>query len=100
AMNGMSWYRLVTDYGSGWAVADFLARRPPTDWKRGNFWREQVVALNDSANLRRLPSINGSLVRSLDAGTVASILGGPEMADGYRWYKVNTSQGQGWIAAS
>ncbi len=99
-MNGMSWYRLVTDLGAGWAVADFLTRRPPTDWKRGSFSRDQVVALNDSANLRQLPSVNGSLIRSLDGGTVASILGGPEIADGYRWYKVNTSQGQGWIAAS
>jgi uncharacterized protein YraI len=99
AMTGMTWYRVVTDYATGWAVADFLTRRPPTDWKRGRFFRDQVVALDDSANLRRLPSVNGDLLASLDAGTVGSVTGGPEDGDGNRWYKLNTSQGQGWVAA-
>ncbi|CAN5625850.1 hypothetical protein BH23CHL4_BH23CHL4_09230 [soil metagenome] len=97
--NGSSWYQIATDYATGWSVADFLTRNPPTDWKRGRFGRDQVVELNDSANLRRLPSINGLLIDLLPAGMSATILGGPEDADANRWYKASTLLGQGWIAA-
>jgi uncharacterized protein YgiM (DUF1202 family) len=97
--NGYNWYQVATDYATGWSVADFLTRNPPTDWKRGRFGGDQVVELNDSANLRRLPSVNGSLINLLPAGTVGTILGGPEDADTYRWYKINTSSGQGWVAS-
>jgi uncharacterized protein YgiM (DUF1202 family) len=97
--NGSSWYQISTDYATGWSVADFLIRNPPTDWKRGRFGRDQIVELNDSANFRRLPSVNGTLIDSLPAGTVGTILGGPEDADFNRWYKIDTSSGEGWIAA-
>ncbi len=97
--DGYAWYQVATDYATGWAIANSLTIDPPVSWKKGRFGRGARVSLNDSANLRRLPSINGALIRSLPAGTAAEILGGPEDADLNRWYKVSTSLGEGWVAA-
>lgn len=98
-MDGLVWFRVVTDFATGWVVADSLDRNPPVDWKRGRFGRDEIVSLVDSASLRVLPSVNAPLVTLLEAGAEGSILGGPEEADENRWYKVDTDVGEGWIAA-
>lgn len=97
--NELVWYQVATDYETGWMVADYLDRRPPVDWKRGRFWRDQIVALNDSASFRRLPTTSGTLISTLSTGTIGQVLGGPEYADGHRWFKIRTSGGDGWVAA-
>ncbi|CAN5659470.1 hypothetical protein BH23CHL5_BH23CHL5_04250 [soil metagenome] len=97
--DGSAWYQVATDYATGWAVANALTVDPQVSWKKGRFGRAARVSLNDSANLRRLPSVNGALIRSLPTGTSAEVLGGPEDADLNRWYKVSTSLGEGWVAA-
>lgn len=59
-----------------------------------------TAALNtDGANFRSEPSTSGEVLQVLDNGTVVTIVGGPEEADGYTWWQIELEDGTtGWIA--
>lgn len=55
----------------------------------------------DKLRLRTGPGLTHELVAALDDGTRLRVLEGPEMADGYAWWRVQTEGGQvGWAAAN
>jgi hypothetical protein len=52
-------------------------------------------------SLRALPAVTQARLRILDEGTVLKVLEGPEAADGFQWWKVQTSDGvEGWVAGN
>jgi len=49
--------------------------------------------------LRAGPGLTHETLRTLQDGTRLTVLEGPEAADGYKWWKVRTEDGQeGWVA--
>lgn len=51
------------------------------------------------SRLRYLPGTDGSVAASLPEGTTFTVTGGPECAQGYRWWQVTLSDGMvGWVA--
>jgi len=58
------------------------------------------IVTTASVNMRATASTSGTLVRTLASGTFAAILSGPTVANGYTWWRVNTVNGAGWVAAN
>jgi hypothetical protein len=57
-----------------------------------------VSVKEGSLNLRAQPSVNATVVRFLPIGTVVTIIAGPTIADGYRWWQVAAPSGStGWV---
>lgn len=50
-------------------------------------------------NMRGEPSLKGTIVTCLKAGTTAAVIDGPVVADGYTWVKVEAAGKSGWVAA-
>jgi D-alanyl-D-alanine carboxypeptidase len=57
-----------------------------------------VRVVTNAANVRSGPGTSFSRLRTLDAGVIGTIDGGPVSANGYTWYVVKTSRGTGWMA--
>lgn len=98
---GMTWYRLDTDYGTGWAVGLYLKRSSgssssaPSKFKVG----DNVFVDTDTLNLRSSAGIGKSVVASLTQNHPLTITGGPKRASGYDWYSVRGAvEGDGWCA--
>ncbi|MEA2527129.1 MAG: hypothetical protein QOF73_4356 [Thermomicrobiales bacterium] len=100
--DGLPWYELDTeDYGQGWSAAGFLA--PADDAPSADTFPDGatlVVQTGDGStlNLREEPSIDADVVDELPDGSSVVVLYGPESADGYDWYELNTDLGVGWSA--
>lgn len=98
AANGYRWWGVYhTTYGGGWVVQDYLtASDPPTpQFKVG----DNIVVNTDALYLRSGPGTGSSVIATMPAGTKGSVLGGPTSANGFVWYQISTSYGNGWAAA-
>ncbi len=61
---------------------------------------QQATVNTDDVNLRAEPTTGSSVVQVVAAGTVVTIVGGPESGDGYTWWEVQFEDGTtGWLAA-
>ncbi len=98
--DGVPWYLISTDLGSGWIEASALFRDPPIGGSSGVFGIEDVVELDEPANLRRVPGVLAETAQQAPAGTVGLVVAGPEDADGYRWYRIMTSERFAWVAST
>jgi hypothetical protein len=59
------------------------------------------VIINEEYNLRSAPEIvAGNVLAVLMEGTAATIIGGPESADGHSWWQIRGEFGSGWVAES
>jgi uncharacterized protein YgiM (DUF1202 family) len=94
------WYQISTDLGNGWVESSALFRDPPIGGSSGIFGLDDVVALNDSANLRRVPGVQADVAQQAPQGTVGVIVSAPEDADGYRWYRIMTAERFAWVAST
>ncbi len=58
------------------------------------------VATQSGARLtvRTRPGQSNSVVTRINAGTVLEVIGGPQSADGYRWWQVRGDGFTGWVA--
>lgn len=98
--DGVPWYRIATDIGQGWVEYSALFRDPPIDGSSGIFGLDDVVELTDAANLRRVPGVLADIAQNAPKGTAGVIVAGPEDADGYRWYRIMTSERFAWVAST
>ena len=98
--DGEPWYLISTDLGQGWAEASALFRDPPTEGSNGIFGIDDMVELTDAANLRRVPGIRSEVAQQAAQGTPGLVVAGPEDADGYRWYRIMTSERFAWVAST
>lgn len=58
----------------------------------------QVATGGKTLNLRSTPGTSSQVIASLRNGDRLKVIGGPESADGYRWWKVQSATGTGWAA--
>jgi len=98
--DGVAWYLIATDLGQGWVDFSALFRDPPIDGSSGVFGMEDIVELTDDANVRRVPGLRADLLQYAPRGTVGMIVSGPADADGYRWYRIMTSERFAWVAST
>lgn len=60
---------------------------------------DSPVVADGPLNLRDSAGTDGDIVRKLPTGTLVTITDGPEQADGYTWYEVQTNADDtGWVA--
>lgn len=95
--HGIPWYQVdASDFGEGWVAAGFLVRRNQTP---EGFPAGTVLAVStDALNLRDGPSLDATVLSQLLTHDVVRVMSGPERADGYDWYEVETAEGNGWVA--
>jgi peptidoglycan/xylan/chitin deacetylase (PgdA/CDA1 family) len=59
----------------------------------------EVVTAEEDVRLRDRPGVDSEVVAELPRLERLTIIGGPKKRDGYKWWKVETAQGDiGWIA--
>ncbi len=95
--DGIPWYQVdAGDFGEGWVAAGFLARtrQAPEGFPAGSV----LVVNTDVLNLRDGPGLDAEILTQLLTNAVVTVLSGPERADGYDWYEVETEEGNGWVA--
>lgn len=97
--NGYTWWQLQTSAGTGWAVQDWLEKtNGPGPDPSDKFEINERVRTTEAVNMRSAPSTTGTVVAVLQAGTIGTVVDGPRTGSGYTWWRVETSQGTGWVA--
>lgn len=97
--DGYLWYRLQTSSGTGWAAENWLQKQtlPAPPPATGRFARGDVIrATQNGISLRASAGTGASLVATLNTGAIASVVAGPQSANGSIWYQLQTSLGIGW----
>lgn len=113
--NGYTWWQLRTSGGStGWGVGNWLVATgtsseapeptpsptpdpsPTPNPTTGKFATGDTVRVTESLNMRSSASTSGSVVAVLAAGVTGKVIGGPTSANGYTWWRIQTSAGTGW----
>lgn len=62
-----------------------------------NDWARIRTTDGEALNIRAAPSLQGQVTLRLVNGTRVAIIGGPRIAEGYRWWQVRTTDGAaGW----
>jgi uncharacterized protein YraI len=57
-----------------------------------------AIVVADALNLRSDPTLSGTVLDTLSDGDTASVIGGPQSADGYTWLQVDANGVTGWVA--
>lgn len=94
--SGYSWFRItMSDGRTGWMAADFLGGPTSGGWSAGAY-----VMTSTDLNLRSAAGTGAGIIRTYPARTTATIISGPQAANGYQWYKVEvwTDGRVGWFA--
>ncbi|HYI24773.1 MAG TPA: SH3 domain-containing protein, partial [Thermomicrobiales bacterium] len=95
------WARIETAYGTGWVAEAFLASAASSGQGSRSFSIGERVVVNDGdVRLRSSAGTSGTIVRVLVNGDTGSVTAGPSTANGYVWYKVDTSGTSGWVASN
>ena len=96
-VSGYKWYQLTGRRGTGWMASSLFASSdaaPPT----GKYKVGQTVQVStDYLNIRSKPSLRSVVNATLPFTTKGKILEGPTPAGGYRWYRLDTDYGKGWV---
>ncbi|MDQ3653822.1 MAG: SH3 domain-containing protein [Chloroflexota bacterium] len=98
---GYRWYRLETDYGTGWVVEQYLAAEGAATLETW-FVVGDAVAVNDpdGLRLRTGAGLGTSIIATLPDGTRGVVVSNARMSDDINWLEVQTAIGTGWLAAS
>lgn len=59
-----------------------------------------VTGTGQCLNIRPGPSTSGDAIACVPDGTAVTVTGGPQDAEGYTWWKVQTDEGTGWAAGN
>lgn len=117
--DGYQWSKVKTSDGTvGWVAANLLVSSltatppvtpptqprttPPSNSNSSSATGESREIKSDDVNIRRSPSLSGTLVTRAMGGTSVQLLDpAPVKADGYQWMHVRLPDGQeGWVAAN
>lgn len=96
--DGKVWYHLYSivdgDIGAWGNQDDFiLSSQPPA--RQMPVVGDGVVT-TDSVNFRTEPTLSASIIRTLSRGVEGTVIGGPQAANAYNWFQLQTAFGQGW----
>ncbi len=97
--NGFTWWYVVWNTGSptqGWSASTNLAFNTPTPKNFSVNGGVQVTG--GTTNTRSTASTTGSLLASKAVGSTGVVVGGPTIANGYVWWRINWTGGpaNGW----
>ncbi len=104
--SGYTWWQLRTAQGTGWCAGSFLRevsggnQPPPPPPPDGIAVGDTVSIDTDALNMRSGPGTSASVIAVLSRGSQGKVVGGPQSANGYTWWQIQTSQGTGWCAGS
>ncbi len=94
---GYNWVKVQTALGTGWAAEQYFDAAAPSESDTPEFTEgDQVVVDTDSLNLREKPSLDAGVVQSLGTGVNGTVLRGPEIANRFAWYEIETADASGW----
>lgn len=54
------------------------------------------VRVSEPLNLRTAPGLSATVISVLSAGSVVTVVGGPQSASGFVWWQLSTANGAGW----
>jgi uncharacterized protein YgiM (DUF1202 family) len=100
--SNMYWVRIDSDYGTGWVAEAFLAANDGSNEEGGTgsgrtfSIGDGVYIDTDGINIRSAPGTSASKVAVLYTNETARVVDGPREADGYVWYRLESSKGTGW----
>ncbi|MCO5218946.1 MAG: SH3 domain-containing protein [Thermomicrobiales bacterium] len=112
--NGYTWWQLRTSGGTtGWGASNWLIATgggtttptpteptnptEPTPTPTGKFAIGEGIRVTENLNMRSGAGTGNGVVSVLPSGTTGSVVGGPTTANGYTWWRVQTSRGTGWV---
>lgn len=98
--NGYIWWQVTLTNGTtGWCIENWLVETqvdpdlPPT----GKFEVNDTFRVTENTNLRTSATTGAGVVTVMATGTTGTVLGGPQIANGFTWWQVRTSGGStGW----
>jgi uncharacterized protein YgiM (DUF1202 family) len=97
--NGYTWWQVRHSNGtSGWCIQNWMVETdggttpPPT----GKFAIGDRIRVTERMNLRASAGTSASVVTILQVGVTGTVLAGPSTANGYTWWRIQTSAGTGW----
>lgn len=95
--DGYDWYGVSSKrYGDGWCAAEFLTISSNAS---GIAVGDDVRVIDGELNLRSGPGTTEGVLLVLPDGAPLLVIGGPESANGYTWWKVSSARyGSGWVA--
>jgi uncharacterized protein YgiM (DUF1202 family) len=91
---GNQWYRVQSGGQSGWVAGSFLAHAPRTGLV------VRVATGNGSVNLRTGAGLSAGVIATIPDNTTGTVVGGPQSAEGYTWWRIQTASGTGWSAGA
>ncbi|HEX2622567.1 MAG TPA: tetratricopeptide repeat protein [Phototrophicaceae bacterium] len=96
--NGLAWWRVQTADGQeGWAVERVETEQTLQPPLVINNLATVFPLSGDKLNVRQNPGRVNDIVVQLEPGVVVTLIDGPQEADGLRWWKIRTPDGQeGW----
>ena len=98
AADNLYWARIDTNHGTGWVAEAFL--KPVEDevpvLEASFVIGDRVYVDTDGINLRAIPASDGDRITILYRNASGTVVEGPQEADGYIWYRIETSTGTGW----
>jgi uncharacterized protein YraI len=108
-VSGTTWIRIQAGTQTGWVASQYVVRVAATPTATASPTRTPtldpaILAAGESfrvsdgpLNMRTSFGTTATIIRTLPLGTTGSILGGPQTAYGYVWYRVSTLFGEGWV---
>lgn len=98
---GYNWVKVQTPLGTGWAAEQFFdeAEAQPAETEDFDIGTSVVVD-TDFLNVRQHPDLDAGVVATLGTGISGTILRGPENANNFTWYEIETSEATGWSVGS
>ncbi len=119
AASGFTWWQLSTPSGTGWSVSTYLIEQPAANTPTRTVTRTpsrtptvtptigtgaigigSSVRVTQRLNLRQAAGTSATVVTVMPAGTLGTVLDGPQSANGMSWWQITTPAGTGWAAAN
>lgn len=98
---GYNWVKVQTSLGTGWAAEEFFDEADSYQEEAEEFEiGAEVVVDTDSLNLRERPDLDAAIVQTLGTGVSGTVLRGPEVANNFTWYEIETAESTGWGVGS
>ncbi|MEA2586093.1 MAG: hypothetical protein QOF33_4178, partial [Thermomicrobiales bacterium] len=93
-----TWYKVTGELGLGWCVESNLERTSggaSPEFQVG----DTVVVDTDVLNMRSSPGTFAAVIAQIVTGDVGTVVDGPDLSDGYNWYRLETDDGTGWCVS-